>query len=143
MWNWSTRLFLTEARQNLTQEEQAGLPSKWTHEELMALEKTLRDHEKWLHEWVEKQKAVKMNEDPVITTTEMKARAKTLELHLQRLVKRKIPKPKPKKSGVSDSTNATATGSATVEGESGTVPPGSTENQTVEPAASSGPRDEL
>ncbi|KDR78342.1 hypothetical protein GALMADRAFT_64912 [Galerina marginata CBS 339.88] len=92
MWNWSTRLFLTEARQNLTAETAAELPSKWTKEELDGLEKTLREHEAWLSEWVEKQKGVKPNEDPVIETAEMKARAKVLENHLQRLWKRKIPK---------------------------------------------------
>ena len=94
MWNWSTRLFLTEAHENLTAEAEAGLPSKWTKEELEGLEKTLKEHESWLYVWVQKQKSVKMNEDPVIETTEMKARAKTLELHLQRLFKRKLPKTK-------------------------------------------------
>lgn len=92
MWNWSTRLFLAEARQNLTQEEEAGLPSKWTGEELDALEKTLKDHESWLGTWVEKQRSIKRNEDPVIETTEMRARAKVLEQHLQRLFRRKVPK---------------------------------------------------
>ena len=101
MWNWSTRLFLTEAYRNLTAEAEAGLPSKWTKEELEGLEKTLKEHESWLHEWVEKQKSIKMNQDPVIQTTEMKARAKTLELHLQRLVKRKIPKSKKTTSSAS------------------------------------------
>ena len=93
-WNWGTRLFLTEAKANLTAEETAGLPSKWTREELEGLEKTLKEHETWLNEWVEKQKSVKTNEDPVISTTEMKARARTLEMQLQKLVKRKIPKPR-------------------------------------------------
>ncbi|KAF9562890.1 actin-like ATPase domain-containing protein [Agrocybe pediades] len=92
MWNWSTRLFLQEARQNLTAEVAADLPSKWTKEELDGLEKTLREHESWLGEWVEKQKSVKPNEDPVIETTEMKARAKVLENHLQKLYRRKVPK---------------------------------------------------
>ncbi|KAF9528746.1 Hsp70 protein-domain-containing protein [Crepidotus variabilis] len=96
MWNWSTRLFLTEARQNLTTEAAADLPSKWTKDELDSLEKSLKEHEKWLAEWVEKQKNVKPSEDPVIETTEMKARAKVLEGQLQRLWKRKIPKSKPK-----------------------------------------------
>ncbi|KAJ7650569.1 Hsp70 protein-domain-containing protein [Roridomyces roridus] len=98
MWNWSTRLFLTEARQNLTAEAAADLPSKWTKEELDSLEKTLKEHESWLAEWVEKQKAVKSNEDPVIETTEMKARAKVLETALQKLVKRKVPKVVKKKT---------------------------------------------
>lgn len=92
MWNWNTRLFLTEARQNLTAEQEADLPSKWTKEELDSLEKTLKEHETWLHKWVEKQKTVKSNEDPVIETTEMKARAKVLETQLMKLWKRKVPK---------------------------------------------------
>jgi len=97
MWNWSTRLFLQEARTNLTAEIAAELPSKWTTEELDGLEKSLKDHESWLNEWVEKQKKVKMNEDPVIETKEMKARAKVLEGHLTKLVRRKVPKALKKK----------------------------------------------
>jgi hypoxia up-regulated 1 len=108
MWNWSTRMFLQEARQNLTEETAASLPSKWTKEELDGLEKTLKEHETWLNEWVEKQKSVKPNEDPVIETTEMKARAKVLETHLQKLWKRKIPK-KP----ITTSTSTTTTASST------------------------------
>ncbi|KAJ8461803.1 hypothetical protein ONZ45_g18168 [Pleurotus djamor] len=113
MWNWSTRLFLTEAKANLTAEAEADLPSKWTADELAALEKTLVDHETWLNEWVEKQKKVQFNQDPVIETTEMKARAKVLETHLQKLVKRKVPKaPKPKKTASSTATSATPTAEA-------------------------------
>lgn len=92
MWNWSTRLFLTEARQNLTAELEADLPSKWTKEDLDSLEKALREHETWLSTWVEKQKSVQPNEDPVIETAEMKARAKVLETALMKLYKRKVPK---------------------------------------------------
>lgn len=108
MWNWSTRLFLTEARQNLTREAEADEPSKWTKEELDSLEKTLKEHETWLHIWVEKQKSVKMNEDPVIETTEMKARAKTLELHLQRLVRRKVPKARKTTTSATETPTSTA-----------------------------------
>jgi hypoxia up-regulated 1 len=97
-------MFLQEARQNLTEETAASLPSKWTKEELDGLERTLREHETWLSEWVEKQKSVKPNQDPVIETTEMKARAKVLETHLQKLWKRKVPKA-PKKKPVSTSTS--------------------------------------
>jgi len=123
MWNWSTRLFLTEARENLTAEVSAGLPSRWTKDELDALEKTLRDHERWLAEWVEKQKDVKPNENPVIETAEMKARAKVLEQHLQRLWRRKVPKVKPKKSSTTES--ATATKNASDEKETAAVGDGS------------------
>lgn len=85
-------MFLAEARQNFTAEQEADLPSKWTEDELDALEKTLKEHESWLHKWVEKQKSVKQNEDPVIETAEMKARAKVLETQLMKLWKRKVPK---------------------------------------------------
>lgn len=91
-WNWSTRLFLVEARQNLTTEIENDLPSKYSEDELVNLEKTLKEHEAWMEEWVEKQKKVKSYEDPVIETTEMKARAKVLETQLLRLWKRKVPK---------------------------------------------------
>lgn len=103
-WNWSTRLFLAEARANLTAEAAAGLPSKWTTEELDALEKAVKEHEAWLNTGVEKQKRIKMNEDPAIETRDMRSRAKTLELHLQRLVKRKAPKVKktPKSAGTQE-----------------------------------------
>jgi len=107
MWNWSTRMFLQEARQNLTAETAASLPSKWTKEELDGLEKTLREHESWLSEWVEKQKSVKANQDPVIETTEMKARAKVLETHLHKLWKRKVPKAPRKPVSTSSSTTTT------------------------------------
>lgn len=115
MWNWSTRLFLTEARQNLTKEAAEDLPSKWTKEELDGLEKTLREHESWLSEWVEKQKSVKPHEDPVIETTEMKARAKVLETHLHKLWKRKVPKRKPKPTTTTAEAKATEAAEELVE----------------------------
>ncbi|TFY76525.1 hypothetical protein EWM64_g7490, partial [Hericium alpestre] len=92
MWNWQTRLFLTDARHNLTQEEASGAVEKYVREELDALERTLKEHERWLNEWVEKQKGVKMNEDPVVETSEMRERAGKLEKHLQQLVFKKPPK---------------------------------------------------
>lgn len=100
-WNWSTRLFLSQAKENITADAIAGVPSKWTSQELDALEKALKEHESWLHDGVERQKKTKMNEDPAIDTQEMQQRAKTLEQHLQRLVRRKVPKFKktPAKSG--------------------------------------------
>jgi hypoxia up-regulated 1 len=148
MWNWSTRLFLAEARTNLTAEDAAGLPSKWTSEELDALEKTLKEHEVWLNEWVEKQKSVKMNEDPVISTTEMKARAKTLETHLQKLVKRKIPKIK---KTTSSSTPVATSSSSPSESETPVPPttvvePESEDRTTAEtssPTSTGRPDDEL
>lgn len=123
MWNWSTRLFLTEARQNLTAEFEADLPSKWTKEELDGLEKTLKDHESWLNEWVEKQKSVKPNENPVIETTEMKARAKVLETSLMRLYKRKVPKSRKPKVNIVAEPEPTAPAEAEAEAEVPQPPP--------------------
>lgn len=107
-WNWSTRLFLTQARENVTADAIAGVPSKWSSQELDALETALKEHEAWLHDGVERQKKTKMNEDPAIETKEMQERAKTLEQHLQRLVRRKAPKVKktPAKSGDASGSSA-------------------------------------
>ncbi|KAF7321064.1 hypothetical protein HMN09_00193800 [Mycena chlorophos] len=121
MWNWSTRLFLNEAGENMTAEAEAGLPSKWTQDELEALHKTLKEHEAWLNEWVEKQKAVKANEDPVIETTEMKARAKVLETALMKLYKRKVPKTTKKKTSATEEATPSPNASANSEAETSTT----------------------
>ena len=117
-------MFITEARANLTVEDEAGLPSKWSREELEQLEKKLREHESWLSEWVEKQKAVKQNEDPVILTTEMRARAKTLENNLVKLSRRKVAKFKKAETTtvpVSPGSEETASASADSSSSSSTV----------------------
>ena len=56
MWNWSSRLFITEAKQNLTTEGEGGPPARYTQAEIDALEKTLKEHKVWLVEWVAKQR---------------------------------------------------------------------------------------
>jgi hypoxia up-regulated 1 len=104
MWNWHTHVFLADARTNLTQEEQAGTTGRYTKVELDELEKTLKEHEKWLNEWVEKQRSVPINHDPVIETVEMRKRAKVLETQLQRLVQKKPPRARPKSTSSSSST---------------------------------------
>lgn len=132
-WNWHTRMFLTEARQNLTAEIEADLPSKWTADELDALEKTLKEHESWLNEWVEKQRSVKSYEDPVIETTEMKARAKVLETQLYKLVKRKVPKvKKPKATKKAAGEDAKATETAEGAKSTASSPPPEQEGKTAE-----------
>ncbi|KAH9031931.1 heat shock protein 70 family [Lactarius pseudohatsudake] len=103
MWNWHTRIFLTDARTNLTEEEKAETTGRYTKVELDELEKMLKDHEKWLNEWVEKQKGVPMNHDPVLETEEMRKRAKVLETQLQRLVQKKPPRVRPKTTSSSSS----------------------------------------
>jgi len=98
MWNWHTRLFLFEARENLTAEERAGTTGRYTKTELDELEKALKEHETWLNEWVEKRKKTPVNHDPVVETAEMRKRAKALETHLHRLVQKKTPRVRPKSS---------------------------------------------
>jgi len=116
MWNWSSRLFITEAKQNLTAEAEGGPPARYTQAEIDALEKTLKEHEAWLAEWVAKQRQVPMNQDPVILTNEMRARVKTLENHLQKLWKKKVPK---KSNGSQTSSSGTPSGTGTSD-----APPG-------------------
>jgi hypoxia up-regulated 1 len=110
MWNWHTRLFLVDARANLTAEEKAGTTTgRYTKTELDELEKTLKEHEVWLTEWVEKQRSVPMNHDPVIETEEMQKRAKVLETHLQRLVQKKPPRVRPTSTSSSSSSSSSTT----------------------------------
>ncbi|TDL26892.1 actin-like ATPase domain-containing protein [Rickenella mellea] len=135
-WNFATRMFLVEAKANLTAEEEADLPSKWTRAEIENLEKTLKEHEGWLNEWVEKQKSVKPNEDPVILTTEMKARAKTLETQLYKLVKRKAPKPK-KKTSTSQSSSTSTTSSPDIESSTLETPASSPTQTTTDTSTTS------
>ncbi|KAG1833211.1 hypothetical protein F4604DRAFT_1521077, partial [Suillus subluteus] len=98
-WNRSIGLFLTKAREDIMADAIAGVPSKWTSQELHALERAFKEHESW-HDSVERQrKIIKTNEDPAIDTKEMQQRAKTLE-HLQRLVRRKVPNWQVKKTPV-------------------------------------------
>ena len=47
-------MFITDAKMNLTKAEESGEPARFTAEELAALEKTLKEHEVWLNEVVEK-----------------------------------------------------------------------------------------
>ena len=112
MWNWSSRLFITEAKQNLTAEAEGGPPARYTQAEIDALEKTLKEHEAWLAEWVAKQREVPINQDPLISTSEMRARAKTLENHLQKLWKKKVPSKK-KQNGSHGSSSGTPSGTGT------------------------------
>lgn len=105
-------MFITEARMNLTKAEESGEPSRFTVEELTALEKTLKEHEIWLNEVVEKQKSVKMNEDPAVESADLYSHAKVLEAHLQKLVKKRVPKKKAKPSSSSTSSTASPTESA-------------------------------
>jgi hypoxia up-regulated 1 len=126
MWNWSTRLFITEAQANYTVEEKAGGPFKYTQEELAALEKRLVEHETWLNIHVEKQKATPLYEDPAVETSEMKRRAEVLSQELQKLVRRKAPT-KPKKTTSKSSSATTASGAQETSSPSASASPSSHE----------------
>lgn len=106
--NWSTRMFITEAKQNLTTEEAGGPPARFTQQEIADLEKTLKEHEAWMSVAVEKQKAVKMNEDPVLESRELKEKVKPLENMLQKLMKKRAPRPVKKSTTTSTTTSSTA-----------------------------------
>lgn len=106
MWNFHTRMFLTEEKAILSELEANGTTGRYTREELDDLERTLKDHERWLDQNVEKQRKVQMWEDPAIETKEMKEKAKVLELALQKLVRK--PKPKAKKASSSSSSGSSS-----------------------------------
>jgi hypoxia up-regulated 1 len=114
-WNFHTRMFLTEARQNLTEEEKTDSQGRYSREELDELEQTLREHETWLSEGVEHQRTVKHYEDPAIETKEMQERADVLEQHLKRLVQKKPPKRKPVSSSTSSAAESRPTNGGTQE----------------------------
>ncbi|EJD05176.1 actin-like ATPase domain-containing protein [Fomitiporia mediterranea MF3/22] len=135
--NWMTRLFLTEARKNLTAELIPGnLPALHTSDELLTLEKALREHESWLHEGVEEQKRRGMNEDRAILTSEMKVRAKMLEKELMKLMRRKTPPKKKTSTSASSSSSSTSASSSVSESASGTGTGNSESVPPVEPTSS-------
>ena len=92
MMNWSARLFITEAKTNLTLAQETDIPPRITKEEIDSLERTLKDHERWMNEEVEKQKKVKMNGGPVLETKTLREKVKPLESQLQELMKKKAPR---------------------------------------------------
>lgn len=114
-WNWSTRLFLTDAHAKLDEELASGEVGKYTKEELAALEKTLKEHEVWLNDVVEKQKLVTTCDDPAVESKELYARSKVLETHLQKLVRKKAPKKKSTSTSSAKTASETKTESATQE----------------------------
>ncbi|KAI0092319.1 HSP70-domain-containing protein [Irpex rosettiformis] len=109
MWNWQTRMFITEAKMNLSVEAQGGEVARYTQEEVDSLEKTLKEHETWLNEVVEKQKGVMYYEDPAVEAGELRERAKVLESALQRMVRKKVTRRKTTSSS-SSSREGTKTG---------------------------------
>ena len=122
MWNWSTRLFITDAKLAFEKAEadETADPPRWTKEEIAALEKTLIEHETWLNEVVEKQKAVKMYDDPAVESAELRRRAKLLENHLQKLAKKKVPR---RKTTSTAKESATPAESATTKAQEATNTP--------------------
>ena len=109
MMNWSARLFITGAKTNLTLAQETDIPPRITKEEIDSLEKTLKDHERWMNEEVEKQKKVKMNEDPVLESKTLREKVTPLENQLQKSMKKKAPRiPKNYKTASSTASESTA-----------------------------------
>lgn len=90
---------------------------------------------------MEKQKSVKLNEDPVLETSALKARLKTLETHLTKLSKRKLARPK--KSPTSTSSAPRRTGSEAVSDDDGDAPDGRSTTTIPVEEATQLPHDEL
>ena len=131
--NWQTRLFIGEAREAIATAEEGGPPAKYTPEELEGLQRVLDEHERWLDEWVEKQKKVARNEDPVILTSEMRARARTLESALAKLRNKKVPKAR-KTSSSSSSSRTKETGTKQAQGAGESASSGSASSSSTPPA---------
>lgn len=121
-------MFITEAKLALEKEEQGGEPAKWSKEEIAGLEKTLIEHETWLNEMVEKQKAVPMYDDPAVESSELRTRVKALENNLQKLAKKRVPRRKATttssasatETATSDSSSATASTTSSAPGDKST-----------------------
>lgn len=107
-----------------------GLPAFYTEEEVDSLEASLREHERWLFEQVERQKLVQPYEDPVLTTAELRAKVKPLDTALMKLVRRKAPPKSKKLTSASSSTSATASGTASESSQTSTtsIPDANTES---------------
>ncbi|CAL1698248.1 unnamed protein product [Somion occarium] len=129
MWNWSTRLFITEAKANLTASQDSDIPPRYTKEEIESLEKTLKEHERWMNEMVEKQKSVEMNEDPILESSVLREKVKPLETQLQKLLKKKAPRI-PKKSGTASSTTAASSGTGGSKSGGGSSSPSSSSSSS-------------
>lgn len=103
-------MFLESARQNYTIEEAQGTLHKYTVEEIDEVETRLNSVAAWLQEKMVAQRKLAINEDPVIFTSEVISRGKTLQNQVMRLLKRKAPKPKPTStSTLTDTISSTET----------------------------------
>ncbi|GJJ09364.1 hypothetical protein Clacol_003586 [Clathrus columnatus] len=101
------QVFLESARQNYTMEEASGVLHKYTWEEIEDVETRLKSTASWLEEKVKAQKALPLNEDPVLLSSDVISRGKAFQNHVMRLLKRKIPKAKPTSTGTDSTANST------------------------------------
>lgn len=70
-----------EATQNMTEALTAGNLTRWTKEELEAVETMLKDYEMWAKEKMTAQKEVgeQMHIDPVLLNADLESRGKALQ----------------------------------------------------------------
>lgn len=78
------RAWFVEASKNMTEALAAGNLTRWTKEELAAVESMLKDHETWAKEKMEAQKQVgeEMHVDPVLLNSDLESRGKALQSHV-------------------------------------------------------------
>lgn len=92
---------IQSAKANETEDTAAGLPTKYTKDELDGVHLHMIGLEEWFGERADKQKDLPQNEDPVITTAELDEKGRTFQDKVLKLIKRKAPAvPKPKKEEV-------------------------------------------
>jgi len=100
------RAWFMEATQNMTEALTAGNLTRWSKEELEAVETMLKDYEMWAKEKMAAQKEVgeQMHIDPVLLNADLESRGKALQSMVLGLQKKPMPKaPKVKASSTSAS----------------------------------------
>jgi hypoxia up-regulated 1 len=116
------RAFLMEAAQNRTEALEAAAaapadkpvaPPKFTQEELDGVRDILKDNEQWIDPLMKVQATLEGDKtaDPVIFAADMDERGKKLQMHVQRLEKKRQPRaPRPPKPSATEEPAAQETG---------------------------------
>ena len=124
------KVFVAEARTNLSEALKESRSSKYSVTELDALSTQASKDRSWLEDGMKKQASRGPDEDPVLLSADMDRRTKKLRDAVKRLVKRRIAKTRPK-------TSQAKPASASSSSSASTTPAASSASTT--PAASSTP----
>ena len=108
------KVFVAEARTNLSEALKESRSSKYSVTELDALSTQASKDRSWLEDGMKKQASRGPDEDPVLLSADMDRRTKKLRDAVKRLVKRRIAKTRPKTSQAkpASSTSASTTPAA-------------------------------